>query len=117
MASRKKEPSKRRGKAVKTGSKGKVKAEFIPGTASGPSLFNPELVAEKLHLWWESGDGEKFIIEDAPGRWSVWPEGKIVKLMRSFYVRMKPRDNETLGQIDHVLLHTMRSRRLDVSLG
>jgi hypothetical protein len=111
----KKEPSKRRGKAV-AGANGHAAGEFVPGSAAGPAVFDPEPTAQALRLWWENEDGEKFHLENEEQKtWSCWPEGKVVKLLRSRYVRLKPREGETLSETDQVLLHVMTKRRLDLA--
>lgn len=107
-------PVKRRGKAVKP-AKGKA-AEFKPGDAAGPKVFNPDGIASDLNLWWENGDGTSFILGDGNGTWSRWPEKKVVNLLRSKYVRLKAREGETLGEADQVLMHTMQKRRLELAM-
>jgi hypothetical protein len=122
---------KRRGKAEK--SKKGEPAAFIPGAAKGPREFDPEKIAGQLHLWWEDGDGQTFIVgshpkvmpangvsdalfEENPQIWSRWPEKKIVNLLRTKFVRLKPREGETLCEVDRLLLHVMQQRRLDLAI-
>lgn len=116
MATEKKESSKRRGKAAKTG-RGKA-AEFEAGSASAPKGFDAASVAEELDMWWEDGGGANYYVGNGCGTmWSCWPEKKVQNLFRSKYVRLKSREGETLSEADRVLMHTMQERRLDVTLG
>lgn len=85
----------------------------------GPSVFNPGDISEKLKIWWESGAGDKYVIQEGENgtvRFDEWNEGKVVKLLRANYIALKPRKGETLAQIDQVLLHVMQNRRLDLVL-
>ena len=138
-----KKPS-RRGKAVKP--KRGESAEFKPGGAAPPAkgTFDPEKSATALHLWWEDGDGQTFIVgqnprtvprvnghahngglmidggdalfQEQPQVWSRWPEKKVVNLLRLQWVRLKPREGEQLSEADRVLLHVMQNRRLEFSV-
>ena len=93
--------------------------EFVEGSAAKPAVFEPDKIATDMRLWWEDGSGDKFILEQGTNgltTWSTWNSAWIVKLLRSKYVRLKVRENETLGEIDQVLLHVMQERRLDLSL-
>lgn len=123
------EPKSRRGKAVKP-KKGEA-AAFQPGAAQPPRVFDPAALAEKLHLWWEDGDGQTFVIgqnpKDVPGQngelfvqmpqmWSRWPEKKIMNLLRMNFVRMKAREGEQLSEADRVLIYVMQNRRLECAL-
>ena len=106
---------KRRGKAKKT-QRGKP-AEFQPGGAQKPKEFDKAAVAKDLDLWWEDGGGTSFHVGDGSGRsWSCWPETKVMNLFKMNYVRLKPREGERLSEAEEVLMHTMRERRLDVTL-
>lgn len=121
----------RRGRVVKS-KKGEA-AKFVAGSAIAPKEFDAAGIAEKLHLWWEDGDGQSFIIgqqpimrppdvasdalfEERPQIWSRWPEKKIINLLRSKFVRIKPREGELLSEAERVLLHTMEHRRLEQSI-
>lgn len=125
------EKKPRRGKAVKT-KKGEA-ATFAPGTGKPPRDFDAGQIADELHLWWEDGDGQTFLIgqqpktmptnggsdalfEERPQIWSRWPEGKIVNMLRSKYVAIKRREGETLCEAERVLLHIMEHRRLELSI-
>jgi hypothetical protein len=86
---------------------------------AGPAVFEPADIAEKLKIWWESGAGDKYIIEDGingSATYHEWSGSMLVKWMRQHYVAMKPRKGEPLAQTDQVLLHVMRNRRLDLVL-
>ena len=41
--------------------------DSVPSTpvepCAAPTVFNPEPIAEKLRIWWESGAGDKYVIE------------------------------------------------------
>ena len=66
-------------------------------------MFDAAKVAEDMRIWWENGSGDKFILEQGVNgitTWSTWNETKVVKLMRSNYVRLKARENETIGEVD-----------------
>lgn len=122
------EKKPRRGKATKS-AKGEP-AKFAPGDAAAPKEFEPAEIAERLHLWWEDGDGQTFIIgqdekevagadgelvKSVPQVWSRWPEKKVVNLLREHWVRVKPREGEKLSEAERVLLYVMRHRRLDAT--
>jgi hypothetical protein len=132
---------KRRGKATKE-KRGKA-AQFAPGAAEGPKEFDAAAVAKELHLYWENGGGETFIVgsdvreepvrpgalslngddddgdvalvEEKPQTWSWWPKRAVVNLLRSRYVSVKAREGEQLSNAEQVLMHTMSKRRLDGS--
>ncbi len=108
-----KEPSKRRGRAKK--SDGESPAEFQSGGAQKPRVFDAASVAEELSLWWENGGGTNYILGDGAG-WSVWPEKKILNLLKTKYVRLKPREGEVLSEAEQVILHTMQQRRVEMVL-
>ena len=102
------------------------------GGRGGPKGFDPAPIAAKLHLWWEDGDGGTFIIgsnpvvtpgngngdlfEARPQTWSRWPEKKIINELRLERVRLKAREGEQLSEADRVLQHTMKERRLEMSI-
>jgi hypothetical protein len=130
-----KEPKKRRGKAEKP--KAGEPAVFVPGAATGPRDFNAAAVAEELHLWWENGGGQTFIVGHdakllpgasagssggselfaaAPQTFSDWPESKVANLLRLKFVRAKKREGEQLSEVDRVFMHVMEKRRLAGSL-
>lgn len=114
--SKSQEPERKRRGKVKKPKEG-APAEFVPGGGEAPKEFDAGTLAERFNLWWENGTGEKFLVKDEDDEvWSEWPEGKIVKLLRSHYVRIKPREGETLSEADRVLLHVMKKRRLELSL-
>jgi hypothetical protein len=95
------------------------KAVFIEGSAAKPAVFEPEKIANELRVWWEDASGDKYLIEQGPNEnpiWRTYNETKLVKLMRSRYVRLKAREDETLGEIDQVLLHIMERRCVDLVL-
>ncbi len=130
MTTPKKQPSKRRGKVVKDKD---GKAVMKPGDAAAPKVFDAAAISEGLHLFWEDGDGQTFVIGGqrsevggqkvngkngaAPQVWSRWPERKILNLLRTKYVRVKPREGETLSEAERLLLHVMQERRLALSIG
>lgn len=121
MATPKKPPSKRRGKVVKDKD---GKAVMKPGSAAAPKVFDAAAISEGLHLFWEDGDGQTFVIGGVNGKngagpqvWSRWPERKILNLLRMKFVRVKPREGETLSEAERLLLHVMEERRLALSIG
>jgi hypothetical protein len=118
MATKKEQPEKkRRGKAVKP-KKGEA-AKFEAGGAAPPKHFDAAEIAEKLHLWWEDGGGQSFIVGQNPAEngvaqtWSCWPEKKVVNLLKLNYVRLKPREGERLSEAEQVLMYVMQHRRVD----
>jgi hypothetical protein len=125
MASKKEPTKKRRGKAVKP-QKGEA-ATFEAGSATPPAEFDTEKIASDLHLFWEDGDGQTFVIgqnprmvaggdgelvASTPQVWSRWPERKVVNALRLKWVRVKAREGEILSEAERVLLHVMKERRL-----
>ncbi len=126
-AVKKSEKKPRRGSALKKDRD--AAAVFAPGAGKAPREFDAAALAEGLHLWWEDGDGQSFMVgqqaraEGANGSarmvpqiWSRWPEGKIVNLLRAKYVAVKRREGETLSEVERVLLQVMEHRRLELSI-
>lgn len=108
-------PPKRRGKAKKP-ARG-TPAEFEPGAVAAPKVFDKGAVAKDFDLWWEDGAGSNFHVGDGDGKsWSCWPEKKVMNLFKTKFVRLKPREGEQLSEAEQVLMHTMKKRRLDVTL-
>lgn len=88
-------------------------------TQSRPAVFEPLKVIEQFPVWWESGAGDKYIIQDGENGSSSfheWNETKLVKKLRTLYVQVKQRKGETLSEIDQTLLYVMQDRRLDLVL-
>lgn len=124
-------PVKRRGKATKA-KKGEA-ATFTPGPPTLPKVFDAAAIADKLHLWWEDGAGQTFVIgqnprilpsngasdalfDERPQTWSSYPEGKIVNLLTTEFVRKTKREGEFLSEAERLLLFVMEHRRLESSM-
>lgn len=91
-------------------------AKFEPGRAKGRA-FDPKVIAEAMNMWWVNGDGQSYIIGDEKKGWARWPEGKVIKKMRMLpdhLVAIKVREDERVSEVDHVLVHTMEERRLEL---
>lgn len=108
---KKKEPSKRRGKAVKQGDGA---ATMEPGAAA-PRFFDAKEVAEELGAWWVSGkDG--FLVKDNDGRWHQWSQQALIDAMRDLpgrLISIKAREGEQLSEAKQVLLWLRRNRAVD----
>ncbi len=101
----------RRGRCVTRGKNGDGKAEFFPGSAAGPKMFEADSIAGELSLWWETGAGERFLVGDPETKtWSEWPKTMVINLMRSRSVYARSREGEVLSEANRVLLHVMRRR-------
>ncbi len=112
MPNPKKEPSKRRGKAVKP-KKGEP-AEFQAGGAAAPKNFDPAAVAESLNIWWEAEGGDSFWVGDAQG-WAKWPKDALLDLCLAskHSVAKKRREGEFMAETSRLLVHIRQHRRVD----
>jgi hypothetical protein len=94
-------------------------AQFKPGRAKG-RVFDPAVIAEEMKLWWVNSKGMNYVLGDEANGWAVWPEGKVIKEMRTLenhLVAIKTREDERISEVDRVLLHVMKQRRLEFMLG
>lgn len=94
-------------------------AAFRAGDAAPPTNFDPAEVAEELNIWWENGGGANYILGDEKGGWSKWGENKVellIKTMPGRFVASKVRggSEEKISQVEQVLLHTMKERRVEM---
>src|SRR4051794_16122388 len=83
-------PKSRRGRAVKKAvGDGKTKAEFVPGSAAGPAVFDVVKLSDRPSLYWEADGGDAFLVENRQGTngstdltWNEWPKEALKSLLR-----------------------------------
>jgi hypothetical protein len=107
-----KKPSKRRGKAAKSGDGA---AAFESGEGAPPKFFDAAEVAKELGCWWQSGK-DAFLMQDLEGRWHQWSQQSVIDAMRALPGRMiclKARDGEMLSESKQVLMWLRKNRAVD----
>ena len=116
----KEEPKVRRGKVQKNA---KGQADFKPGSAAGPAVFDAEKIATDPSLFWEAGDLECFLVENKQGingsteqTWNRWPKDAIRILLREkHFITLKAREGEASSDFERLLLHVRQNRIVDLS--
>jgi hypothetical protein len=115
-----KEKKSRRGRAKK---KDKQPAVFVPGSAAGPAIFDCDKIASDPSLYWETGDGDNFLVESKRGEngstertWNRWPKEAVKMLLREKHcIALAAREGERTGDFDRVILHVRQNRIVDLS--
>lgn len=98
--------------------KGKVDepAQFEPGQAAGPKVFDAASIAEVAGLWWIEDGGDKFVVNVRPEEWSVMNENKVLMMLqdqnRFGFINPKPRGDGGLSEMQQLIWYVMTERKV-----
>jgi len=97
----------------------RARDQEVDETQAAPAVFDAAKMAEKQRVWWESGAGDKYVVQSGNNespRFDEINENKFVKRLRREFCATKVRKGENISQVDQVLLYVMENRRLDLVL-
>lgn len=103
--------NKRLGRVKKTADN--EPAQFEPGGAAAPKVFDPAELAAELRIYWENDGGDTFILQVEDELWSRWPRPALEKEIKERLmgrVWHQKRDGEYLSEMDRLLLYVRKNR-------